>query len=185
MGSVITKGGKRKEEKNRRYIYYTVVKYKETFYDRHTTLTPGVARTPSSITKTRLFKYIENFTTQNWKFSDKKSDILHISAQNTDCGYPLEPPRPGGSNEYPQSMFLSRNKKIIMYTPVNPCWNHWIDAIITYAPFGEVTNFASEQSIFNTVLIFKIKYGVSESYQSSWTKIWHYTFFMDYTFLPD
>ena len=23
------------------------------------------------ITKTRLFKYIENFTTKNWKFSDK------------------------------------------------------------------------------------------------------------------
>ena len=31
----------------------------------------------------------------------------------------LEPPRRGGSNEYPQSMFLSRNKKQ-MYTPVNP-----------------------------------------------------------------
>ena len=25
-----------------------------------------------SITKTRLFKYTENFTTKNWKFSDKK-----------------------------------------------------------------------------------------------------------------
>ena len=32
-------------------------------------------------------------------------DIFHISAQNIDCGYPLEPPRRGGSNEYPQSMF--------------------------------------------------------------------------------
>ena len=70
-------------------------------------------------TKTRLFKYIENFATKNWKFSDKKSDIFHISAQNNDCGYSLEPPRRGGSNEYPQSLFLSRNKKI-MYTPVNP-----------------------------------------------------------------
>ena len=39
----------------------------------------------------------------------KKSDIFHISAQNIDCGYSLEPPRRGGSNEYPQSMFLSRN----------------------------------------------------------------------------
>ena len=28
-----------------------------------------------------------------------------ISAQNMDCGYSLEPPRRGGSNEYPQSMF--------------------------------------------------------------------------------
>ena len=44
-------------------------------------------------------------------FSDKKSDIFYISAQNIDCGYSLEPPRRGGSNEYPQSMFLSRNNK--------------------------------------------------------------------------
>ena len=54
------------------------------------------------ITKTRLFKYIENFTTKNWKFSDKNSDIFYISAQNIDCGYSLELPRRGGSNEYPQ-----------------------------------------------------------------------------------
>ena len=73
----------------------------------------------SNITKTSLFKYIENFTTKKWKFSDKNFDIFHISAQNIDCGYSLEPPQRGGSNEYPQSMFLSRNKKI-MYTPVNP-----------------------------------------------------------------
>ena len=31
--------------------------------------------------------------------------IFLIPAQNIDCGYPLEPPRRGGSNEYPQSMF--------------------------------------------------------------------------------
>ena len=30
--------------------------------------------------------------------------IFLISAQNIDCGYSLEPPRRGGSNEYPQSM---------------------------------------------------------------------------------
>ena len=60
------------------------------------------------ITKTRLFKYIENFTSKTWKFSDKKSDIFHISAQNIDYGYSLEPPRRGGSNEYPQSMFSAK-----------------------------------------------------------------------------
>ena len=76
--------------------------------------------TYTCITKTRLFKYIENFTSKIWKFSDKKLwYFFHISAQNIDFGYLLEPPRQGGSNEYPQSMFLSRNKKI-MYTPVNP-----------------------------------------------------------------
>ena len=38
-------------------------------------------------------------------FQPKKFDILFIFAQNIDCGYTLEPPRRGGSNEYPQSMF--------------------------------------------------------------------------------
>ena len=49
------------------------------------------------------------------KFQIKTSGIFHISAPNIDCGYPLEPPRRGGSNEYPQSMFLSRNKKNNVY----------------------------------------------------------------------
>ena len=40
----------------------------------------------------------------------KNSGSFHISAQNIDCEYSLEPPHRGGSNEYPQSMFL-RNKK--------------------------------------------------------------------------
>ena len=49
----------------------------------------------------------------------KNSDIYHNSAQNIDCGYSLEQPRWGDSNEYPQSMFLSRNKKNNVY-PLNP-----------------------------------------------------------------
>ena len=38
------------------------------------------------ITKTSLFKYIENFTIQKRTFSDKNSDMFLISAQNIDCG---------------------------------------------------------------------------------------------------
>ena len=38
--------------------------------------------------------------------------FFHISAQNIDCGYSLEPPRRGGSNEYPQSMFWTEIWKI-------------------------------------------------------------------------
>ena len=71
------------------------------------------------ITKTRLFKYIENFTSKNWKFSHKKPWYFNISAQNIDCGYPLEPPRRGGSNEYQQPMFWAEIRNI-MYTPLNP-----------------------------------------------------------------
>ena len=44
-------------------------------------------------------------------FQMKNSDIFHICAQNIDFVYSLEPHRRGGSNEYPQSMFLSKNKK--------------------------------------------------------------------------
>ena len=55
---------------------------------------------------TEIFKVvkIENY---QWKMFD----IFLIFAQNIDCGYTLEPPRRGGSNEYPQSMFWSKNKK--------------------------------------------------------------------------
>ena len=38
--------------------------------------------------------------------------IFLISAQNIDYGYSLEPPRRGGSNEYPQSMFWAEIWKI-------------------------------------------------------------------------
>ena len=50
-------------------------------------------------------------------FQIKNYNILHIFAQNIDCRYALEPPRQDGSNAYPQSMFLSRNKR----NNVNPC----------------------------------------------------------------
>ena len=55
--------------------------------------------------------------TENYQI--KNCDIFHISAQNIDCGYSLEPPQRGGSNKYPQSMFLSRNKKNNVY-PYKP-----------------------------------------------------------------
>ena len=74
------------------------------------------------ITKTSLFKYTEYFTTKKMKISDKNSDIFHISAQNLDCWYLLEPPQRGGSNEYPQSMFLAEERIII--TPPPPPHTH-------------------------------------------------------------
>ena len=65
-----------------------------------------------------------NFTTKkNEHFQIKYSDIFHISAQNTDCGYSLEPPRWGGSNEYPQAIFFSRNKKNNV-NPYKPQFNY-------------------------------------------------------------
>ena len=48
--------------------------------------------------------------------------IFLIFAQNIDCGYTLEPPRRGGSNVYPQSLFWSKNKKN-RYTPAYPSFS--------------------------------------------------------------
>ena len=59
------------------------------------------------ITKTRLY----NFDPLKPHFYIVKLGftgvcvIFLICAQNIDCGYSLEPPHRGGSNEYPQSMF--------------------------------------------------------------------------------
>ena len=53
--------------------------------------------------------YWKFYQKKNEKFQiKKKSDIFHISDQNIDCAYSLEPPRRGGSNEYPQSTFLAK-----------------------------------------------------------------------------
>ena len=80
------------------------------------------------MTITRLYHY-ENmhahmiysnfFRSKIDTFQRKIFDMFLIFAQNIDCGYTLEPPRRGGSNEYPQSMFWSKNKKN-RYTPAYP-----------------------------------------------------------------
>ena len=70
----------------------------------------SLLKSPLYITKTCLFKYIEILPPKTENFQIKNADIFHISAQNIDYGYSLEPPWRGGSNEYPQSIFLSRNK---------------------------------------------------------------------------
>ena len=67
---------------------------------------------PMQLTEIFLALKIENFQLINF-------DIFLIFAQNIDCRYTLEPPRRGGSNEYPQSMFSSKNKKN-RYTPPYP-----------------------------------------------------------------
>ena len=59
---------------------------------------------------------------KNDNFQMKFFDIFLIFAQNIDCGYTLEPPQRGGSNEFTQSLFWSKNKKNL-YTRVNPTFS--------------------------------------------------------------
>ena len=75
--------------------------------------------------KKKKKKHYENLPmhhTENF-FSKKKYqkmfDIFLIFAQNIDCGYTLEPPRRGGSNQYPQSMFWAKIRKN-RYIPAYP-----------------------------------------------------------------
>ena len=56
---------------------------------------------------------------KNENFQIKNSDIFHISAQNIDCGYSLEPAHRGSSDEYHNLCFCAQIR-IIMYTPLNP-----------------------------------------------------------------
>ena len=85
---------------------------------REVSFSPTAAVIQNPLRKTCLFKYMENFTSKKLEiFQIKNSDSFHISAQNIDCVYSLEPPRRGGSNEYPQSMFYASNKKNNVY----PC----------------------------------------------------------------
>ena len=73
--------------------------------------------------KQAYLKYTEYFSTKNWKFTDRKILIFFIVLLKTDYKYYLDRLTEavltgttsyvwrGGSNEYLQSMFLSRNKK--------------------------------------------------------------------------
>ena len=45
--------------------------------------------------------------------------IFLIPAKNIDCGYSLEPPRRGGSNEYPQLCFEQKYEKYRIFLPEN------------------------------------------------------------------
>ena len=66
----------------------------------------------NTITKTRLIKYIENFSTKNENCQMKTSGSSHISTKKLDCRYSL-------ANEYPQPMFWAEIRKLL-YTHVNP-----------------------------------------------------------------
>ena len=65
-------------------------------------------------------QYTEIFSAVKIENFSRKILIFFFNfAQNINCGYTLEPPRRGGSNEYPQSMFWSKNKKN-RFTPAYP-----------------------------------------------------------------
>ena len=90
-------------------------------------------------------QYIETiFGRKNENFHWKSFDIFLIFAQNIDCGCMLEPPCRGGSNEYPQSMFWSKNKNI-KYTPAYPSFTIKKWGLGGYSLHGDVFLMSASQ----------------------------------------
>ena len=64
----------------------------------------------------------KKIATDKERFFIRKMLISFLFLDENICyGYSLEAPRWGASNEYPQHMFLSRNKKNIMWIPLLIC----------------------------------------------------------------
>ena len=80
-------------------------------------ITIRIQRISNALRKHAYSNILKILQPKKENFSDKILSYFHISAQNIDCENSLEPPRRGSSNEYPQSMFLRRNKK----NNVHPC----------------------------------------------------------------
>ena len=91
----------------RQYFVFSYVAFVLLLFDSHL----------SSLRKHAYSNILKIPPPKTESFQIKNLIFFHISVQNIDCGYSVEPPRRGGSNEYPQSMFLSRNKKNDVY----PC----------------------------------------------------------------
>ena len=84
---------KKKKQKKKEHVTYAEIRKK------------SLTQYHFSLRKRAFSNKLKILSPKNENFQMKNSDIFHISAQNIDCGYSLEPPRRGGSNEYPQSMF--------------------------------------------------------------------------------
>ena len=102
------------------FLYMRLLENKPFALFRHVRFTPHGALTKQKHYENLPMQYTEIFkVVKIEKFQWNFFDMFLIFAQNIDCGYTLEPPCRGGSNEYPQSMFWSKNKKN-RYTPANP-----------------------------------------------------------------
>ena len=84
-------------------IFSTVILFCLLIQERQLSVSGEKMCTTTHYTPIQIYR---KFHLQKLKiFRYKNSDIFHISAQNIDCGYSLELPRRGSSNEYPQSIF--------------------------------------------------------------------------------
>ena len=98
--------------------------------------------------------------------------IFRISAQNIDCGYSLEPPRRGGSNEYPQSLiwaeiwkiseFLSKNFQFLVVK-----FSVYLDRLVF------VMKFSTENNLSRDVKDCTMSHGCAFG-MSAWINKWNW-----------
>ena len=88
------------------HVNYPVFHFRFVFAHYHSIL--YTSRKHAYIISTHLNP---TFIQKNWGLQGYTLFFLFL-LRNIDCGYSLEPPRRGGSNEYPQSMFWAEIWKI-------------------------------------------------------------------------
>ena len=69
-----------------------------------------------TLRKHAYLNILKFFQPKKENYQIKNSDIFHISAQNIDCGYSLEPPRRGGSNDYHNLCFEQKGEAVLKST---------------------------------------------------------------------
>ena len=79
------------------HFFFFFSKRRQTNFERVVSLN-GVSSIHYENTYSNILKILPP---KNENFQMKNYYIFHISAHNIDCGYSLEPPQRGGSNEYP------------------------------------------------------------------------------------
>ena len=95
------------------FSYFSMKTYVVGTHSKHIVCTHniyfhGQMKKNINITKTCLYNVDPlkpHFYIVKLGFSEVYIIFFLFSLENIDCGYPLEPPRRGGSNMYPQSMF--------------------------------------------------------------------------------
>ena len=79
--------------------------------------------------------------------------------QNFDCGYTLEPPHRGGSDEYPQSMLWIKNKKKYV-CPRKPQFHHIKWSFRVYFLHGHVFLISAIEPVTSSFFLFVFFYPV-------------------------
>ena len=81
----------------------------------------------------------------------------YLCSKNIFCGYWLEPPRRGGSNEYPQFTFWGRNHSELM-SKYNLCVTATLQKYLSELQFYGDVDYKTKEIVGNTVFLYYLKW---------------------------